>query len=196
MHIFLLNGPPKCGKDTLAQYFHNNADNCYRYSFAQHLKDVACHILVTTPEQIEKHKDDVDWYDFKNSEVRTIRQFLINLSENFCKSHLGDEYFGEVLAMKLAKDYVIYGMPIVLISDSGFKEEAQILRARLPDAEFTVVHISRPGCTFMGDSRDYINLEGVETVSIENNGSLTEFIYKMRRIMTTRGLELNELVDE
>jgi hypothetical protein len=67
-------------------------------------------------------------------------------------------------------------------SDSGFTEEAKELVYQVvgPD-NVLLVQLERPGKSFTGDSRSYIELHGVKTIRIENTGALGEYHAKIAK---------------
>ncbi|WPH64845.1 hypothetical protein [Vibrio phage vB_VpaP_SJSY21] len=97
----------------------------------------------------------------------TPRGALIHVSEDIIKPKYGKGYFGKKLST-VAKDLYNSGEKIVVVTDGGFKEEAIEVSEALSDVHIKIVHLSRPDCSFEGDSRDYIELtrDNVTTYSL------------------------------
>jgi hypothetical protein len=173
--IILLNGPPGCGKDTVADIL--DKGGYLHMKFAGPLKKAASVLTGLTTEQIE------DLKDYRPAPgVSTLREFLISLSENCVKPSYGKTHFGF-----LAAKHVLRAMedPLlsvayrgVCFSDSGFKEELSGLLDFLKESKVVcypqIWHIYRPDTSFDGDSRSWVTLEGVEMRKINNTGTIED----------------------
>jgi hypothetical protein len=177
--IIILNGPPRCGKDTLAKYLCKKYPFFYHYKFANELKVIA-HRLYNTPEQApdayEKFKDR-PMTEFLNL---TPRQAYINLSEDYIKKHHGKEFFGLQLIASIKK-VPDNNENVFVISDGGFAEELLPLVENFKPQMLTILHIHRQGCNFDNDSRHYISEDrfgkfGIKFLSVDNNGTEEEFL--------------------
>lgn len=160
MRIILFNGPPGCGKDTAAQAL---APEYTELKFAWHLKECVHKIFGLDGPPVaeyEKYKDDPE---FLGGNV-TLRQAYIQLSEHFFKPLFGPRYFGEIVARWIEER----NLDKVTISDSGFAEEAQALVDTFGKENITLVRLHREGCTFEGDSRGYLELDGIATIDLTN----------------------------
>lgn len=180
-HLFLLNGPPHSGKDTVADYLCEllgmdrvRAQHC---KFAEPLKAATVALLGVFNGRLP----GTDWgrYDPVKDEPhpdcfgKTPRQVAIAVSEELCKPLWGQGFFGELAAREI-KDSLDY-TDVFVFSDCGFQPEVDALLLNLPkDHEWTVHlwHIYRPNTTFLGDSRGWINHAGTALPrSILNVGS-------------------------
>jgi hypothetical protein len=162
LKLLLLNGPPGCGKDEVAKIATKCGYQFTHLKFSAPLKEATCALLGKTEEQLELEK---------RSDPR-IRKVQIALSEDVIKPLYGKAYFGHFLGNALPP----HGN--VIVSDSGFNEEATALRQTLGDREITyraeLWHIYRPGCSFKGDSRSWVS--GIpRTRQLENDGSLEQY---------------------
>jgi hypothetical protein len=146
----ILNGPPGCGKDTIAEIL--EAAYCYtKVAF----KDIL-------------YKETADHYDFpvealiqlctdrESKETpqpflggRSPRGALQHVSERIIKPAKGKGYFGEQLALTCA---AIPGDCVV--SDGGFVEEVLPLLATFTNIR--IVRLYREGCDFREDTREYL----------------------------------------
>src|ERR1700753_3374297 len=105
--VVLLNGPPRCGKDTIAQhlipYF-----AFARMKFAAPLKRMAAGLLDMDVSAVERHKEaefnilcrETLKDEFGQSPMYgpkdTLRKLLIRISEEFLKPTYGDTFSGRL----------------------------------------------------------------------------------------------------
>lgn len=178
--VILLNGPPQCGKDTLGSMVRELA-SAQVAKFAYFLK-YATHGLygflqrnksIPAMDGFEKSKDKPHEFFLG----LTPRQAYINVSETYMKRHHGEAIFGELLLQD------IRGVARVVVTDSGFAEEAQILVDAFGKDQIHLVQLSRPGCSFEADSRGFIELPGVYTSPINNNGTFEDLMIAARLLV-------------
>lgn len=165
--IVLLNAPPSSGKDFGADFIVNNFKGAKKDKFARVLKE-RTHALYGFPSrghdyyEAVKNKPNKDFYDL------TPRQAYINVSELYFKPVHGNSIFGNILADELDR----YAWEIVVISDSGFVEEAQVLINKYGKENVILIQIERDGCDFNNDSRNYIDLgSDICTTLVSNDGT-------------------------
>lgn len=177
--IILLNGPPRSGKDTVGRMLvrmlaHNGEALAFAYKFATELKDMTHRLFAThtaDPEAFESVKDRPSDKFMGLSP----RKAYIAVSERLMKPMLGDEIFGRLLADRLQTDWGFTQRPIYFpITDSGFESEARVLVDRFGAGNVLLVRIHRPGTSFDGDSRSYINVPGVHAIELHNGGTLAD----------------------
>tara|TARA_R110000850_G_C9891728_1_gene458946 strand:- start:232 stop:801 length:570 start_codon:yes stop_codon:yes gene_type:complete len=168
--VVIFNAPPNAGKDVCAKYCTDNNPSASHKEFKKVLFDVAKAIaqisdgewdLLYTRERKEQPTDRL----FGMSP----REWMIHTSESVIKPVFGKKYFGDAMALSLA-DGINY------VSDGGFIEE---LYPVLAIAEVLILRIHRDGCTFEGDSRNYLpdNIEGAKVLDIENNSTLEDLFF-------------------
>ena len=170
--IVLLNGPPGCGKDTLADYLELLDEDVNRCSFkdplyslvaAQHGMEVKQFIKLATQRETKESSMTALWF-------KTPRGAMIHMSEEVIKPVFGSDIFG-----KLATKSIVPGCTNVF-SDSGFIDEAKPLFEVVPWAEVLLVRIHKRG-TFEGDSRSYLDPNGFHmTVDIDNDSTEEDFL--------------------
>lgn len=170
MKIILVNGPPGSGKDTAAQA----VKGCIRCKFAKFVKE-GTHVsfgldLSTYPmDAFETVKDQPNPLFYG----KTPREAYMAHSQIFMKPFTGDlSIFGRLMARWIKQRMVLgdcLNRPFV-ITDSGFKEEAEVLVDIFRPESIKLIRVHREGCTFKGDSRGYINLDnrGVCSTDIFN----------------------------
>ena len=157
MNIIILNGPPNSGKDHIAdrlvQLTHGVKIDTLK--FASPIKSAVHNILniqTIGPDKldIEKLKDTPLPQFFG----KTPREAYIEFSEQYMKPMYGDDIFGKLLLQRI-EDKVRYGYKSIVISDGGFDVEVIPLLNKYPNLR--LIHLTRKGCDFSNDSRNYIS---------------------------------------
>lgn len=157
MKVILLNGPPRSGKSTIAlelQKFFGE-DRCGIIGFSHHLKKMV-HKIYGLPDSTP-----VEAFDSVKDTSSPIflgmspRQAYIMWSEKAAKVFHGNTFFGRMFMRAAEAD----GRKLIIVSDSGFREEAEVVVERLGAENVYLVHLQRRGTTFDNDSRSYINLD-------------------------------------
>lgn len=168
--VILFNGPPGSGKDTAALHVWSKRHNIVHLKFSGTMKSALPMLLGLSKaevQELEERKNDghellggMSW-----------RQLQIDLSEKFVKPRLGVAEFGRIAVRQIKNSM----SNLILFSDSGFAPEAWPVIQYVGAENVLLVHIHRPGHTFEGDSRSYIDLPNVTTVVIHNTGTLDAF---------------------
>jgi len=187
MQVVLFNGPPKSGKDTIADALVQAVGPTWavNYKLSSVLKATARVMFSLSDTQYNA----VERPENKDTKVyylagRSWREVLISLSEGYIKPTYGEGFFGLATA-KALNTFSSSGYSHVFISDSGFKEEAETLVTMCPTCNFTLVRLHRAGTDFSNDSRSYWpNQKHVEThpytlmreVSIMNEGTVDQAV--------------------
>lgn len=181
MSFILLNGPPGCGKDTAAEILAERNGWVHR-AFKDELYRIA--ILVSGVDRewamhLFTHrvrKENICKEFVIDGEPVSPRKYLQHISETVVKPLLGEEYFGHILELYSKTDQV------TVVSDSGFVDEAVALADGL-EREVIVIPIYREGCTFEGDTRDYLppNESYRITEAVHNDGTLEELYTNIMR---------------
>lgn len=174
--VILLNGPPRCGKDTASEFLCSWLNGVpQKISKILKLKTHAFYGLVGLDNRPVPH----DWFEDAKDEPQacfeglTPRQAYIAMSEQYIKPVHGDGYLGKVLAGLIrSSDQILRAERTHVVSDSGFRGEAEELVREFGAENIRLVRITRPGYDFKHDSRGYIDLSdlGVECVDIVNPG--------------------------
>ncbi|AWN08625.1 putative deoxynucleoside monophosphate kinase [Erwinia phage Faunus] len=170
--MVVLNGPPGCGKDTIANEIvsQERIDNLGWPRFVKHqFKDAlyehtAEHFQVDLDKFIHFASDR----ELKDSRTlaglgeRTPRQALIHVSEEVYKPRYGNDYFGKVEASRVSEHKGNLGGIInVIYPDGGFESEIPPVESEFDAC--LIIRLHRDGFDFKGDSRNYINLPNTET---------------------------------
>ena len=194
--IILFNGPPGCGKDTAAKIVSKHLCNLnYEYKMALPLKE-ACHKLLGLQGNLEDleplkevpikflvKQDFNHWPSMKlvneNSEM-TLRQFYIHVSENMMKPMFGDDIFGRLAVENLRQCHTA----VATVSDTGFEKEALPIIEYFGAEHVCLIRLHRPGKTFAGDSRNYVELPVGLSIDVENDTDLAAFETRLWRKIT------------
>lgn len=165
----LLNGPKYSGKTTMAatlcQQLRLHYSNIHQDSFAAPMKHFIATALSAKYSEIKK---DVPVAELSGYSVR---EFLIDLSEQYMKVRYGEDIFGRLFHYRCLR---INPLPRFVISDDcGFDVE----RDALPRS--VTVRIERPGHDFSGDSRNYLSNPDY---TIVNDGTLNDLQTKMSQL--------------
>lgn len=181
--IFLLNAPPRAGKDTaaahLVEYFGGEL-----VKFAAPLKRGAAAIFCGGDKALFDSYDTPEKKDTKCEQFlgKSCREVQINISEKFMKLIHGTEVFGNLLAKEIENS----PQELFFISDSGFAPEAEVLAQKFGAENITLIRIHRDGYDYSGDSRSYINLDhlAITTYDVINpNDDVNTFFSRLREIV-------------
>ncbi|QIB67194.1 hypothetical protein [Kineobactrum salinum] len=145
----LLNGPPGCGKDTLAEEMVPSGFTPMSFKPALY-QAVSDHYGIPLEEVLHwcatrELKDEV-W----NPIGKTPREMMIEVSEEVYKPRFGKDYFGKAAAVACVEA----GADFAVFSDGGFPEEIGPLA--LYYNQVIVVQLFREGFSFEKDSRTYV----------------------------------------
>lgn len=175
--VILLNGPPRCGKDTVANYI------CRRFDAHHHKhalilqRAVSALFAVPWPEWQARYEPDKDT-PWETLEGLTPRQAMIWVSEEVMKPRFGHTYFGR----KLAATITAGRAPLNVISDCGFQLEQDPIISTFGAENCILIRIHRPGTSFANDSRSYITAP-CTSVDLPNTGGVPELYERAERIM-------------
>lgn len=177
MKILILNGPPGSGKDAIAQRL-----DLPVFKMADHLRNIV-----------------MAWCDLPNTNIvyersksmkvapggKTLREFMIWVSETLVKPHLGEHYFSDYLCKQILDHTQTTSHKLnqdVVIVDVGFDEEVETLCEQFGSDNLVLCRVFRDGCTFDNDSRDYIHpVGGMEHFWVHNEeGELDLTVRKVR----------------
>lgn len=180
--LILLNAPPRAGKDTCAEII------CDSY-LSVHMKFADILHLYGQIFIAELTADDEYAIEHYSTEAKeeplpgiyfSYRQHLMALSEEFFKPRYGNDIFGVILAAKVQDvvdfDETVESETVIVVSDSGFREEAIPVINTIGAENVLLIQILRDNCNYSGDSRSWINLNDldIKTITIENDGTLIE----------------------
>ena len=155
--VVILNGPPNCGKDTLADAMWHDYTGAQveRRAMKDGLIDLTADLLLVHRGWFRAVCADRDWKEEPMDRLggRSPRQALIYVSEEVVKPAFGSDYFGRYAANNLEQG------ALNIFSDGGFVEEVIPLLNAVGLDNVLLVQLFRNGCSFEGDSRSYLPRE-------------------------------------
>lgn len=182
--LILFNGPARSGKDTAADHL-VQSKGAYAFKFSGPIK-------AAIKATFDLHPDEVDYVESIKDEPTVIfeglsyRNAQISFSEGWLKPTFGQEVFGRLAARRLRNNMTQDPVQrLYVCSDSGFASEVEPLLEVFKPENVLLVCIYRDGKTFEGDSRSYIKLPGVTTISLTNNGTVDQYYDAVDHIATT-----------
>lgn len=173
--VIFLNGPPGCGKDFAGRLIAEHAPGrVHLDKFARYLKE-ATHALYGI--FIHGRPAPHDWFESRKDQPAselfglTPRQAYIAVSETYMKVQHGDRIFGELALRNIRLEAP--AADLVVITDSGFRGEAEVLVEHFGGENCLMIHLERSECSFDKDSRGRVRLEdlGVPTRVVTNPGT-------------------------
>lgn len=183
LYVVAFNGPPKSGKDSVANSFVLQMTGNYRVASQKVQLSLPMRrtifALLGLGEYTEAHYESIK-DEVMSPSGWTVREMMINLSEKHIKPSYGKEYWIAV-AMNGIKD----STKLAIISDLGFEEEIDYLLSRFMKHRVLVVQLEREGTTWGNDSRGSVT--GYQTLVIKNNGTITQAAVRVRQHCKTLG---------
>lgn len=160
----VLNGPPGCGKDTIANIISGAGTIFIKRQFKDALYEhTAKHFQVDLDKFIHyaSERSLKDSTSLAGLGGRTPRQALIHVSEEIYKPREGSDYFGMVEVAGVEElSGRMGGVINVIYPDGGFPDEV-VCMDRVFDSVL-VIRLHRGGFDFSGDSRNYLYLPDTE----------------------------------
>lgn len=176
LEIVFLNGPPRAGKDTAADFLCSTF-GMRRERFSEPLKRAIPAFLGVPHEVLEDDKDRTT-DECLGLSYRYLQQ---SLSEQWAKQVFRPDVFGTLLARRVARMPVpVDGVVRVCVSDCGFETE---LHGALSELELTdkferissaLIQVRRDGASFEGDTRGWVYTTACFDAAVTNNGEISE----------------------
>jgi len=173
----IFNAPPNAGKDIAAEHI---VDYLSSKGIAAYHKEVKENLFKAVKSAYgvgEYQWEELYGRDFKEIPTPLIRimncdvsprNAMIHMSENVLKPLFGKDVFGIMAAKSLEEGVNVF-------SDGGFPEEIQCILDEVGVDNFLLVHVTRNGCSFEGDSRNYVT-GFPRIVTLHNDGTLQEYL--------------------
>ena len=170
--IFLLNGPPGSGKDTLANYIvQRDRENFVKSWCAYPMKQAVKAFFALSDEEFKEFEGNTVLKGTKLPRFlgMSYREACISFAEEWCKPTYGQRVFGELLVERIKALNSTKPLSVV-ISDSGFNCEAEPMVEEFGKDNVFHVKLVRKGCDYVGDSRGYIDPKalGIKSYTIKN----------------------------
>lgn len=175
--VICLNGPPGSGKDFIGEMLYKTYPlGCELLKFAAPIEDIAKAILGYDDDlfqlQREQYKDEMlPGLNF------TMRELMIDISENFIKPKFGQHHFGKLAAIAIDQKLNLTSRTMIF-TDSGFQAEFDTMQELLNDDYYNLhlVNIFREGKNFDNDSREYVTNKKGKTIRFDNNVDKSDFV--------------------
>lgn len=170
MYVVMFNGPPKCGKDSIATAMATLLDQesdtpVLIDHYIRPLREAAMSLAGYDPKDFALYnriKDEPQPL-LQNDSIRT---FMIYLSERAMKYKYGKDFWGRKLIMDRGLSPSNPG--ICLIPDLGFIDEGCRVMQTVTAENTLIVRVSRKDVGWKNDSRGYVNL-GCKTIELNND---------------------------
>lgn len=161
MYIVALNGPPYCGKDTLAQMLLEHIEENQQIPPPIKLESLSLPLRSIAYAMIGRHYPDpsLPYDEFKESIYRignsthTGRQLMIHVAEDFLKVKYGPTTLADMFILRNDR---MPGNSILIVRDSGFQIEVNPLIQWAGRDNVLVARVNRLGCNFDNDSREWV----------------------------------------
>ena len=158
--LIILNGPPRCGKDTAAntieEYF--GEDVCKHIKISAPLKLIAASIIGKSKELLEETKDariEGSASTYREAQIHTFEQLVPIYGEDW-------------LSRWTINSLDNYEQDFFVLSDCGQSAEIVPFMQKYGPENLLVIQIMREGCAFLNDTRTYITAKGVRTRPMVN----------------------------
>ena len=171
----IINAPSGTGKDVAAEYVAMYHGNFEKRQFKQPIYEIGAAIYNLTYETMLMLCTDRSRKEKPHGVFDGLspREALIFVSENVIKPNYGNDYFGRRVADTFTSNHSY------VFSDGGFKEEIEGVIKKIGIENVLIIRAYRPGFTFNGDSRNYLDetmLPDVKFIDVNNDS--TEKIFK------------------
>lgn len=179
--IIMFNAPPNAGKDEACRILKAKYPAIFHVNFKDTLYRQSADALGLKKEFWAKVCQDRNLKDEpmllmpsgKNGAYLSPREVLIHFAEKTLKPAKGEKCIANDTAASIKELTCDLDRPfIVVMPDLGFDYEQSVIKESFPDADVITVRIERPDCTYVGDSRKYMNHFNYRLV---NNGSLEQY---------------------
>lgn len=190
--IVIFSAPPRAGKDTLALALHEALDiDSEIREFKSPMFAIAAQTMgIPFTKFINLYQTNLnDWKDTPRPDLgnKSVRQLLIQISEVYIKPFFGDNYFGRMAAEKVERSETIIhpngkvsrNEHVHIFADGGFPVELMELVGRYPE-RVRIIRVHRDGTSFAGDSRNWLDMEGVPSLDLDNNRTIEEALDDVR----------------
>lgn len=163
--VFLLNGPPRSGKDTaylaMAEYFNAQGFSSRSLKFTHPIKKLTHeqYGLTVSLDYYEAQKD-IPLVEFHG---RTPREAYIETSTKAKQQH-GEDIFIRILMEEMSQT----DEDVIIFPDVGNKEEGDAIISTLGASECRLIRIHKEGHDFGNCCREYFHLPGIITEDMVN----------------------------
>lgn len=178
MKAFLINGPPRSGKDTIADFVVGNDGSFAKAKLAAPIKRSLEAFFELTPDELHYFDNNIN--GSKNVKHDRFlgdswREAQIKFSEKFVKKIYGKDAFAKILIESIKSFIKTNPQKNFIVADCGFKEEAEYLIEAFGRENVYLIKIERYGHDFSEDSRGYLDGEklGIKEFTLKNGDKAT-----------------------
>lgn len=181
--MIMLNGPPRCGKDTIAEaldeYLNVVRGDEYQViheKFSAPLK-AGVRAIYGVGADIEATKDEAD----DRLLGATYRGAQISLFHHLSRVH-GNTVLGQLFAARTVRRDGVF-----IVSDTGRFDEVFPAIKNFDADSCVVFRIHRDGTSFANDIRQYVtntDIIGIKSFDVDNNGSVEAVVLTIIDVLT------------
>lgn len=163
--IIILNGPPNCGKDTIANIL-KGRNYFAKTEFKKTMFNAALGLSGLSESEFLLRYNNRDLKEVAWNKLGGLscREFMIHISEDVMKPLFGKDVFGK-RASSICKEFEKSGFNNIVFSDGGFIDEVKALHDS--GLHVLVVRLHRDNCDFNGDSRSYLYPDFCDSLDIK-----------------------------
>lgn len=179
--IMVLNGPPRCGKDTIANEVANQLSGVVQILPLAMSMRLAGFAMLGESYSFERY-EELKVTKIKEFGGLNFREWMIRFSERFMKKIGGQDVFAR-LWLKQVENYYLtrpgaVDIPMTwLVPDGGFTTEQFVIATECGLAKYVLGRVTREGTSFAGDSREYVFLpRAIPQFDLHNNGTIGEAV--------------------
>lgn len=179
--VIIFNGPPGSGKDFAVRKILDESlkdrckfQNVWHLEFKSVLYELTAKLFLLSIAELKELNLDRNLKEVPNSKLlgKSPRQALQFVSESVVKPKMGVDFFGRAAAKNLKNLSRVWGARNFAFSDGGFGPEIYSIINLVGPKNLMIVQLFAEGCTFEGDTRDYIQKKtgfaGVRFEKVEN----------------------------
>jgi hypothetical protein len=173
MFVVGFNGPPECGKDTMAEMLADKMDQqgvtlpVRMESLSMPLRQIAYQMVGWPSDSLDGEQYAVFKTTWFPEFERYGRQIMIDISERFLKPVYGIEVMAKML---LTRNENFHG--ILLVRDCGFQIEVDPIAKAIGAKNLYLAQVHRPGKDFSNDSREWVYNPDGGFMRVDNNSDL------------------------
>jgi len=176
-YLIGLSGPPRSGKDsvgvTLAKIIQERhpVTVCVRALSLPMRKTI--YAMLGMEYSLEHYETTKD-VPLPELGGRSIRQAMIALTDTHVKPTYGDGFWASALLNTLPMPEA--RIRVVVVTDMGFEHEVDVFVQAFGAENCMWPQITRPGCSFDGDSRSYVGRSAQRTAIINEGEDLEQVL--------------------
>ena len=198
-YFVYLNGPPKSGKDTIANLLAERYENGVQFKFAQMLREAVGAYFGIDEAEYDRQKDNKIALRFDSMKVwpgMSYRQFVMRLSEKVLKPNFGKGYLGVAFAERILQIPKADDIDqVYIVTELGFSDELYEFRCRVSVTDSLLIQLHRDGLNFNNDSRGYVT-DVIQPVKVSTNCSVAESVAEVESLIRDMLIHYNDTLQE